>query len=251
MAGMRRELDYHDPIAVTRDIFWTGFYDEVTKFHCNPYILIDEKDVVLFDSGSIPDFPEIMRKVIDVINPHEITYVVAHHQDPDVCGNLAITEDIIDRSELKVVAHSNTVRLIRHLGLSSDFYRVDEHDHKLILKSGRQLEFMHTPFLHSPGAIVTYDVKTKTLFSSDIFGGVSADWALFADGWDYLEAMKAFHQVYMPSNAILKPALEKMQSRWEIDRILPQHGCVLEGEHINIAFDFLKQLPCGVDLDTS
>jgi len=249
MASMRRELDYHDSIAITRDIFWTGFYDEVTKFHCNPYILIDDQDVVLFDPGSIPDFPEIMRKVIDVINPHEITYVVAQHQDPDVCGNLAITEDIIDRSELKVVAHCNTVRLIRHLGLSSDFYRVDEHDHKLILKSGRQLEFMYTPFLHSPGAIVTYDVKTKTLFSSDIFGGVSDDWALFADGWDYLKAMKAFHQVYMPSNAILKPALEKMQSCWEIDRILPQHGCVLEGEHINIAFDFLKQLPCGVDLD--
>ncbi|MDX8398424.1 MAG: MBL fold metallo-hydrolase [Mariprofundaceae bacterium] len=245
---MRRSINYQDAIAVTRDIFWIGFYDEVTKFHCNPYMLIDDDDVVLIDPGSIPDFPEIMRKVIDVVNPHDINYLIAHHQDPDVCGNLAVTEDVIARDDLKIIAHNTTVRLIRHLGLTSEFYCVDEHDHKLTLKSGRVLEFMYTPFLHSPGAIVTYDTKTKTLFSSDIFGGVSEHWELFANGWDYLGAMKNFHEVYMPSHAILKAALERMQQRWDIERILPQHGCVLEGDSIKAAFDFLKELPCGVDL---
>jgi len=248
---MRRALQYHDPIAVMRDIFWVGFYDPVTHFHCNPYVLVDEQDVVIFDPGSIPDFPEIMRKVIDVIHPNEITYVVASHQDPDVCGNLAVTEDIIARDDLKIVAHRNTVRLIRHLGLSSDYYCIDDHDNKLTLKSGRVLEFMFTPYLHAPGAIVTYDRKTRSLFSSDIFGAVSETWELYADDWDYLSGMKDFHQLYMPSNAILKAALEKMQARWTIDRILPQHGCVLEAEHVGIAFEFLKQLPCGVDLGES
>jgi len=56
-------------------------------------MMIDEEDVVMFDPGSIPHFPIVMRKVIEVVNPNEISIIVAHHQDPDVCGNLAVIED--------------------------------------------------------------------------------------------------------------------------------------------------------------
>jgi len=251
VTAMKIKLNYDDSIPVTRDIFWVGFYDRVTHFHCNPYILVDEQDVIIFDPGSIPDFPEIMRKVIDVINPNDVTYIVASHQDPDVCGNLAVTEDIIGRDDLKIVAHEYTIRLIQHLGLKSDFYAIDAQHDKLVLKSGRVLEFMATPYLHAPGAMVTFDTKTRSLFSSDLFGGVSPEWELYAGDWDYLSGMKTFHQHYMPTQMILKPALEKIQARWDIDRILPQHGCILEGEHILRSFDFLKNLPCGIDLDPS
>ena len=243
-------MNYNDPIAITRDIFWIGFSDEETKLHCNPYLLVDEADTILIDPGSIPDFPKVMRKVIDRVNPQSISHIIVHHQDPDVCGNLPVTEDIIERDDLKIVANRNTVRLIKHMGLKSEFYRPDEYGYELVLKSGRRLEFMDTPYLHSPGALVTYDVQTKTLFSSDIFGAVSKEWALFPDkSDDFLEGMKAFHQIYMPNNSILRNTLEKIENRWEIERVLPQHGCVLEGENIKKAFDFLKQLPCGVDLD--
>ncbi len=142
-----------------------------------PDLLLDEDEAVLIDPGSIPDFPIIMRKVIDVTDPSAISHLVASHQDPDVCGNLAVVEDVIDRDDLRIVAHRNTVRLIRHLGLRSEFYYVDDRNFQLVVNSGRVLEFMFTPFLHSPGAMVTYDPKTGSLFSGDIFGAINNhDW---------------------------------------------------------------------------
>jgi flavorubredoxin len=59
--------------------------------------------------------------------------------------------------------------------------------------------------------------------------------------------MDAFHQAYMPSNKNLKQCMEKLE-KYNIERILPQHGSVIEGDNVQIAMDHLKQLPCGVDL---
>lgn len=241
-----RAIDYDNNVAITREIYWVGYFDAEAHLHCNPYLLIDEKDVVLFDPGSIPHFPIVMRKVIDLVNPADISLVVASHQDPDVCGNLAVLEDVIGRPDLKIAAHSKTIRLIRHFGVNSKFYAVDENDYQFTLSSGRVLDFLYTPYLHSPGAIVTLDRQSRSLFSGDIFGAVSHDWSLFSKG-DYLTALDTFHQLYMPSNELLKRGMEQFENL-EIDRILPQHGSVLEGGQIKSTIDHLKSLSCGIDL---
>ncbi len=240
------KIDYDSPVAVTRDIHWVGFYDEAAHLHCNPYLLIDDEDIVLVDPGSIPHFPVVMRKVMELVNPEDITHVVVQHQDPDVCGNLAVVEDVINRNDLQIVTHTSTARLIRHLGLRSAFYLVDEHDYRLELKSGRELRFLFTPYLHSPGAIVTYDVRSRSLFTSDIFAAISKDWSLFAEG-DFLSPMDPFHQHYMPSNRILKHCMERFE-KLDLERVLPQHGSILEGGDIARAIEHLKALPCGIDL---
>ncbi len=240
------DLDVDNSIAITRDIHWVGFYDKEANLHCNPYLLIDEEEVVLIDPGSIPHFPIVMRKVIDLVNPGDISSIIASHQDPDVCGNLPVVEDVIGRDDLKVVAHNNTIRLLRHYGIRSGMYAVDDNNFKLSLKSGRVLEFLFTPFLHSPGAIVTYDRKTSTLFSSDLFGAISKNWNLFA-GNDFPKSMDDFHRLYMPSWPILAECMERI-SKLKIDRILPQHGSVIEGDDVRTAIEHLKALPCGVDL---
>ena len=243
---MSKKIDYKNAVAITRDIHWVGFYDKDAHLYCNPYLLIDDNDVVFFDPGSIPHFPTIMRKVIDLVNPLEISVIVTHHQDPDVCGNLAVVEDIVDRDDLKIVTHTRTIRLIRHYGLKSEFYPVEKNDNKFTLQSGRVLQFINTPYLHSPGAIVTYDKKTKTLFSSDIFGAMSKDWSLFA-GDNFIDSMDIFHREYMPSRQILQHCMKELE-QFEIDRILPQHGSILEGTQVHMAIEHLKTLPCGLDL---
>ncbi|MCP4448954.1 MAG: MBL fold metallo-hydrolase [Myxococcales bacterium] len=241
-----RRYDSSNPIAVTHDIHWVGFYENSSRLHCNPYLLIDEDEAVLIDPGSIPDFPVVMRKIIDVVNPGIISLIIASHQDPDVCGNLAVVEDVVENSALRIAAHTNTSRLIQHQNLRSEVYRVDEHQYAIELESGRKLDFLHLPFLHSPGAIATYDPKTKSLFTGDVFGAIPADWNLFAGG-TFPADMKSFHQAYMPSNALLRRAMERIETM-EVERILPQHGSVIEGEQIQVAIDFLKELPCGSDL---
>ena len=239
-------LDYNNTIPVTRDIYWVGFYDEAASLHCNPYLLVDGDEVIFIDPGSIPHFPIVMRKVMDLVDPGAITHIIAQHQDPDVCGNLAVVEDLIANNNLQIIAHTNTIRLIRHYGLRSQFYAVEKNDYTLTLKSGRVLEFLFTPYLHSPGSIATYDRKTRSLFTSDIFAAIDKDWSLFAQG-NFLTPMDAFHQLYMPSNSVLRPCMERFD-KMAIDRILPQHGSILEGDDVKRAINHLKTLPCGIDL---
>lgn len=242
-----KTYDINEAIPITREIYWVGFYERSSKLHCNPYILIDNNEAIIFDPGSIPDFPVIMRKVIDLINPNQVSLIVVSHQDPDVCGNLAIMEDVIERNDLKIAAHINTIRLIQHQGLKSEFYPVNKYDYKIKLESGRELEFLFLPFLHSPGAIATYDAKTKSLFTGDIFGAIADDdWDMFA-AKGFPENMRSFHEAYMPSSIHLKQAMERFE-KMPIERILPQHGTVIEGDQVQVAIDYLKTLPCGLDI---
>lgn len=240
-------FDYENAIPLTDDIYWVGFYDEEASLHCNPYLLIDRDEAVLIDSGTIPHFPIVMRKVIDLVELGQLSYLIAQHQDPDVCGNIAVVEDLLENPDLKIVAHGRTVRLIRHYGTDSAYYPVEENDYRLTLKSGRTLRFIFTPYLHSPGAIATFDEASGTLFSSDLFGGLSRNWSLKARP-GYIEAMEAFHRIYMPSNKVLRPTIEALE-KLPVQRILPQHGSVIEGEEVAAAMAHLKELPCGVDLD--
>jgi len=243
---MTKNYDSDSAIAISREIFWIGFTESRTRLHCNPYLMIDGDDVILFDPGSIPDFPKVMRKVIDLVNPERITHIVASHQDPDVCGNLAVVEDVIRNPDLKICAHLNTVRLIQHLGLHSEFYVVEENDYSLTLRSGRRLEFIYMPYLHAPGAIATLDTRSGTLFSGDVFGALSESDNLF-DTSGFPQSMDSFHQAYMPSNTVLRKGMERLE-RYDIQTILPQHGSVIEGENVRIAMDHLKALRCGSDL---
>lgn len=239
--------DYDDAVAVTRDIHWVGFFDELANLHCHPYLLIEGDEAVLFDPGSIPHFPVVMRKVIDLVRPETIRYVVASHQDPDVCGNLAVVEDVIGPENLKILAHSNAVRLIRHLGVRSQLLAVDHMDYRLVLETGRVLEFLFTPFLHSPGAIATFDPRSGSLFTSDIFGALSTDaWTLFGRD-DYLTPMTLWHQTYMSSGKVLAECLDRFAALAP-QRILPQHGSVLEGDQVRQSMDHLRALSCGADL---
>nr|CRH04635.1 protein of unknown function[Include Metallo-beta-lactamase superfamily domain] [Candidatus Magnetococcus massalia] len=243
------QLNYNRPIAITRDIHWVGFHDREANLHCNPYLLIDHDDVIIFDPGSIPHFPIVTRKIIDLVKPQDISIIVAHHQDPDVCGNLPVIEDVISREDLRVVAHPNTIRLIRHYGVKSTFHSAMDNEGELTLASGRKLQFIATPYLHSPGAMVTYDPQTRSLFTSDLFGAIDTDWQLYA-AEGFPQNMVSWHQLYMPSNAILRETLEEL-AQLKIDRILPQHGSIIEGDQVEEAFELLMELPCGRDLKRS
>ncbi len=61
-----KKVGYDNAVDITREICWVGFYDKEANFHCNPYLLFDDDEVVLFDPGSIPHFPIVMRKIINL-----------------------------------------------------------------------------------------------------------------------------------------------------------------------------------------
>jgi flavorubredoxin len=108
---------------------------------------------------------------------------------------------------------------------------------------GRTLQFFKTPYTHSAGSFVTYDCKTKTLFSSDLFGSVSRQWELFLNLEDECYVCKdydrcirqkeycpladilEFHKKIMPSEKALRYAMGVI-SNLDIEMIAPQHGSI-------------------------
>jgi diguanylate cyclase (GGDEF)-like protein len=144
-----------------------------------------------------------------------------------------------------IVTHWRAKVLIQYYGVRSPFLLVDELGDCLRLPSGRELRFLHTPYLHFPGAIATYDALSGTLFSSDLFGAFFIDEELrelFA-GPRYMEAMKTFHEHYMPGNEHIRPIME-MFLNLSIRQIAPQHGSIIR-ERIPAHIRALRDLECG------
>jgi flavorubredoxin len=241
-----QSYDYMEPIEVAPGIYWAGFYDEQASFHCNPYLLVDGDEAVLFDPAGVIDYPKVASKVLSVVEAGQINYIVVHHQDPDLCASIPLLEDVISNKNLKIVAHSRARILIHHYGVQSEFYEVDQHQYSLTLESGRCLRFLTTPFCHSPAGIVTYDEKEKILFSSDLFGAVSRDWHLFARA-GYQQQMESFHQGYMASHQHLEAVINHL-SKLDLRMILPQHGSIIQEAMISPCMEFLKELRCGIDV---
>ena len=59
-------LDVNSAITILRDIYWVGFYDEKSDLYCNSYLLIDDKEIVLIDPGSIPKFTRWINMTVNL-----------------------------------------------------------------------------------------------------------------------------------------------------------------------------------------
>lgn len=225
--------------------YWVGSAAMADNLQCNPYLLVEGEEAVLFDPGSVLDAEEVAAKVASILPLENVKYVVLHHQDPDLAAAVPRLEALGMR--FVIVTHWRTWSLVRFYGVKSRPYLVDEHGYSLKLATGRSLQFIPTPYLHFPGAIATYDKKAKFLLSSDLFGAFAPKWSLFAPA-DYMEGMKTFHEHYMPSNEIMRPTME-LFSCLDLAAILPQHGSIINRD-IRTYIEALKNLECGLELDS-
>lgn len=240
MAG----INIDEPVEIAENIYWIGAVDPETSFHCNPYLMIDGDEAILFDPGSMMHIAAVLKKLFSLVKLEQVKYVVVTHQDPDLCASIPLLEKM--GGKFKIVTHAKAAVLIKHYIVNSEFYYVSKsmNERKLTLKSGRVLQFYPAWFCHFPGAFVTYDETSKILFSGDLFGGLSAEWSLFAND-SYLGAMSAFHENYIPSNEILNCVLKQFNGL-PIDIIAPQHGSIIK-DNPKFYMDKLSELQCGMD----
>ena len=69
-------------------VYWVGS-EEPSPFRCNAYLVVDGDHRVLIDPGSTQHhFPQVKRRVEQIVPPSSITHIVVHHQDPDLCDSL-------------------------------------------------------------------------------------------------------------------------------------------------------------------
>lgn len=139
---------------IAQNIYWVGGSGQDGGIHCNPYLIVDGEEAVLIDPGSVLDFEYVFDNVCKIIPLERIKYVVLHHQDPDLCASVPLFEQ--RGAKFKIITHWRTQTIVKYYGIQSDYYIVNENEFRLILKSGRVLQFVQTPYLHFPGAIATY-----------------------------------------------------------------------------------------------
>ena len=239
-------MDFTQAIEIADSIWWVGMYLPNDPFQCHPYFIENGEDSILIDPGSMLEFDAVVRKIDSISSMKHIKYIILHHQDPDLAASVPAMEKCIDREDLQVVTHSRMVPLVKHYMITSDYYEIDKHAHQLEC-GNLKLKFITTPYCHSPGAFVTYEPRTKTLFSGDIFGGIEESWEFYAEE-DYFEKARQFHAEYMPSRDIFNYALRKIELL-DMERIAPQHGSIIQKAHIPKLIEQMKQLECGLYIE--
>jgi len=240
-------MDFKKAVSIADKIYWVGMLLENDPFQCLPYFIENGDESILIDPGSMLEFEAVMEKVSQITDVKNIKYIILHHQDPDLCASVPEIEKRIGRDDLQIVTHSRMTVLIKHYKVTSSYYEIDKQEFKLTLKSGLELQFITTPYCHSPGAFVTYEPKSKVLFSSDIFGGLEESWEFYAKD-NYFEQAKAFHSAYMPSKDIFNYALRKIE-QLDINLIAPQHGSIIERKYVYNLIEDMKNLECGLYID--
>lgn len=268
MNGKNPPESYHRPVEIAENIYWVGFNDEKTNFHCNPYLVIDGEQAVLIDAGSRPDFALVMMKVLQAgILPEQIVALVYQHNDPDLCGSMSNMVDICANPDLKILSYRDNHMFLGHY-LEREKRRllhpIDTEPYFTF--GGRTLTFHRTPYAHDRGSFVTYDAKTKTLFTADLFGSVSRRWDLFVELTDQCPSCRIsdpcaagrpycplpeifeFHRKVMPSGKALRLAMQEVGSM-DVALLAPQHGSVLtRKEDIELIVKALAELDrVGID----
>lgn len=238
--------DLSGAVEVADGVWWVGTHLADDPFQCHAYLIEHGDDCVLIDPGGPLTVEAVWDKVATVVDPGRVRWIVCHHQDPDVAGALPWLSQRMTRPDAAVVTHWRAAALLKHYGTSLPFHLVDQNDWELDL-GGRRLQFVFTPYLHFPGAFTTFDELTGTLFSSDLFGGFSTEPRLFADDLGYFEAMRPFHEHYMPSREILRHGLGSL-SALPLRLIAPQHGHLIPEDLIAPIIEQLSELDCGLYL---
>lgn len=242
-------IDLKSPVLLFRSeshsIFWMGMTSN-TAFRCNTYLIRDEKEAILIDPGGKNNFDHVKRSVAQLMDPAGITAMILSHQDPDVAASM--TDWIEINPSIRVISSPRAHILLPHYGRDDYIAYDNEANPHYRLPGGADLIFLPAPFLHFPGAFVTYDAASRFLFSGDVWSSLDTDWKLFADSFDeHIAQMDLFHKDYMASG-IATRGFARSLGNLKVEAILPQHGSIIGTEHVSSAFKYLENLECGLDL---
>lgn len=238
--------DLSQPFEIADRVWWVGHYLENDPFQCHCYLIEQGDQSVLVDPGSILTFAHTLQKIEQIIPFAAIKYFLCQHQDPDITGAMPLIDSMVAREDAVLATHWRAQVLLKHYGLKMPFWLIDQNDWQLQLQD-RTLKFVFTPYAHFPGAFCTFDTHSQVLFSSDLFGGFTENFQLVAQDESYFEAMRPFHEHYMPSKEVLGFAMSEIEPL-PIDLIAPQHGSLIPKPLIQPMINQLMSLDCGLYL---
>ena len=230
---------------ITKDVVYIGVDDPKqhlfeSQYHTpegmcyNSYVIIDEK-VAVMDTSDSRTMDEWKANLATALDGRQPDYLVVHHLEPDHASGIA--EVCALYPQMQIVCSAKAKQMMPQYWPLSESPRGDEslEEARIItvkegdtLALGRHtLHFVMAPMVHWPEVMVSYDDADRLLFSADGFGkfGVyDAD----ADDWA-CEARRYYFNICGKYGTPVATLLKKAAAL-SIDKILPLHGPVLEGE---------------------
>lgn len=189
----------------------------------NSYVILDDK-VAIMDTSDHRTMDAWKKNLKEALGDRQPDYLIVHHLEPDHASGIA--ELCARYPSLEVVCSAKAAQMMpQYFDAPLNVLTVKEGD---TLSLGRHtLRFIMAPMVHWPEVMVTYDDCDRVLFSADGFGkfGVyeadANDWAC--------EARRYYFNICgkygTPVSTLLKKA-----AALDMQKILPLHGPVLEGE---------------------
>ena len=206
-----------------------GIYSVERGVSYNSYLLLGEK-TALFDTVDKAVQGRFMENLSQGLGERKLDYLILQHIEPD--HSYAVEAVVNNYPDITLVLSSKSWNMI------SQFFNLDNSVKHIIVKEGDtlslgsyKLHFIMAPMVHWPEVMVTYEEKTKTLFSADAFGSFGAlNGAIFADEVnferDYFDEARRYYTNIVGKYGAQVQSLLNKASALDINMICPLHGFV-------------------------
>jgi len=226
-------------VEIRKDIYWVGVNDRTTDLFeglwpvsregvsYNAYLINDDTKVIIDLAKGIKT-DEFFTQIAGVVDLADIDYVVVNHMEPDHTGVL--------RTLRKIAPAITILTTPKARPLLDKFYECRENirevaDGETISTGRHTLKFVHTPFVHWPETMMTYEASERILFSCDGFGGYGAFRGMIFDddcidpAFYERESLRYFVNIVAKFTTAVLKAIAKIDGV-PIDIIAPSHGLV-------------------------
>jgi flavorubredoxin len=224
-------------VKITDDLHYIGINDRETHLFenlwpldngisYNSYLLTGEKTALL-DTVKITKVDSFLLKLRSILGDRKLDYLVIHHMEPDHSGSIRAVMDMCP--EVTLVGNKKTGEFLKAFyGIEGRFVEVKEGD--TLDLGDRKLAFYMTPMVHWPESMVSYEAKSRVLFSQDAFGGFGAlNGPIFDDeiNWEFYESetRRYYSNIVGKHSRQVQTAIKKL-SGLDIAMICPVHGPV-------------------------
>ena len=194
----------------------------------NSYAVIGQK-VCVMDSVDANFVQAWLGNIEAALGGKAPDFLVVQHMEMDhSAGVLAFAKKY---PEAKIVSSKMAFAMMKNM------FEEDFSDRQIVVSDsseldlgGKKLKFISAPNVHWPEVVMTYDEADKILFSADAFGKFGALDYDDPEGWD-CEARRYYFGIVGKFGDSVQ-ALLKKAAAFDIQKICPLHGPVLEGEQL-------------------
>ncbi|OQX94859.1 MBL fold hydrolase, partial [candidate division KSB1 bacterium 4572_119] len=186
----------------------------------NAYLIKGSEKTALLDTVD-PDMENIlMSQLEDVPN---IDYVIAQHAEQDHSGSIPVVLEKYENAKV-VTSPKGKTMLVDLLHIPEDKF-ITVADGETLSLGDKNLEFIHTPWVHWPETMSTYLQEDKILFTCDFLGSHLATTDLYVKdkALAYEAAKRYFAEIMLPFRKTVKNNLDKI-NKYKFDIIAPSHG---------------------------